>query len=268
MKETLRLALVGKDVSKSTSEKIHKFILNELGVGCEYRRFSVAVDAFDDVMHTLLGDFDGFNVTIPYKRDVFVYLNEVVGDAFSFGAVNTVVTKTRKGYNTDGIGFLQMLDWAGVHPSGKKVLIIGAGGSGRSTAWSLKNAGANVWMYRRDQSKLMETCSQLGVNLASSPETGGYDILINCTGVGMHDTEGISPVTVKAFNGASIAVDLIYEPVESEFLRMAKTQGLQTLNGASMLFFQAYFADCLFLDKQPIETEAKALYEKYLNFGN
>jgi shikimate dehydrogenase len=264
MRKTIRLGLIGKDVSKSSSEKIHKFILEKLGVTCEYARFSVTPADFDGAMRTLLGDFDGFNVTIPYKRDVFEYLDEIVGDAFTFGAVNTIVSGTRQGYNTDGVGFLQMLAWANVDISGKKALVLGAGGSGRSTASALKSAGASVYMYRRNKSELEETCAQLGVTPVVSVEEGGYDIVINCTGVGMHDTEGVSPVGAKTFKGASVAVDLIYTPKESEFLRIAKEQGLQTLNGASMLFFQAYYADCLFLKRRASQTEAVALYEEYI----
>ena len=74
----LRLGLIGKDVSKSQSERIHRFILMELGVECEYERFSVPASDFDNVMRRLMGDFDGFNVTIPYKRDVMEYLDEII----------------------------------------------------------------------------------------------------------------------------------------------------------------------------------------------
>jgi shikimate dehydrogenase len=80
----------------------------------------------------------------------------------------------------------------------------------------------------------------------------------------MHDTEGVSPVSKAAFSGAQVAVDLIYQPKQSEFLRLAKEQGLQTLNGESMLFYQAYFADCLFVGRQAQVGQAKELYEKYL----
>jgi shikimate dehydrogenase len=215
-------------------------------------------------MRALLGDFDGFNVTIPYKRDVLEYLSGVQGDALICGAVNTVVSKTGTGYNTDGIGFSLMLKANGISVQGKKVLVLGAGGAGRSVAAALKNEGAIVYMYRRNQQELLEVCEQLGVQAAQEIEHGGYDILINSTGVGMHDTVGKSPVSKSAFVGASVAVDLIYRPAESEFLRLAKTQGLQTLNGAAMLFYQAYFADCLFLGEDPSVSEAEKLYEKYL----
>ena len=261
----VRLGLIGKDVSKSQSERIHTFLLKEFGYTCEYERFSVDKPEFDCAMRRLLGDFDGFNVTIPYKRDVMAYLNEVTGDALDFGAVNTVTCSDLKGYNTDGVGFLLMLRLADIEVEGKKILVLGGGGSGRSSAAALKKAGSEVFVYQRRKEKLQEVCAELGVIPTSDPEKGGYDILVNCTGVGMHDTEGISPVSRKAFNGAKYAVDLIYTPAESEFLRIAKGEGLKTLNGAAMLFYQAYFADCLYLGREPSDKEAEKLYGKYLN---
>lgn len=259
----LRLGLIGKDVSKSQSERIHCFILKELGVECEYERFSVSGAEFDNVMRRLMGDFDGFNVTIPYKRDVMEYLDEIVGDALDFSAVNTVVTADAKGYNTDGVGFLQMLENNGIFVRDKKILVLGGGGSGRSSAVALKNAGAYVHMYQRRREKLEETCLELAITAANSAEEGGYDILVNCTGVGMHDSEGVSPVTEAAFAGVQAAIDLIYEPAESEFLRIAKSLGLKTLNGAAMLFYQAYYADCLYLGIKADGRQAQSLYEKY-----
>ena len=262
--QTVRLGLIGKDVSKSLSESMHTFILKEWGYACEYERFSVGKEDFDCAMRRLLGDFDGFNVTIPYKRDVMAYLDDVTGDALDYGAVNTVVPRLGKGFNTDGAGFMLMLRVVGIEVKGKRILVLGGGGSGRSTAAALKLAGARVSVYQRTKEKLLELCQELGVEAESNPYAGGYDILVNCTGVGMHDTEGRSPVGSVAFDGASAAIDLIYTPKESEFLRLAREAGLQTLNGESMLFYQAYFADCIYLGKEPCDEEAKALYEKYI----
>lgn len=263
-KKKLRIGLVGKNVSVTLSDKIHAFILKEKGVDCEYEKMSVPEEEFDFAMRRLFGDFDGFNITIPYKRDVLEYCEEIVGDALSCGAVNTVVCCTGAGYNTDGVGFMIMLSVNGVQVQGKKVLVIGAGGAGRSVAVALKNAGADVFMYRRNKAELAEVCEQLGVIAASDIECGGYDILINCSGVGMHDTVGKSPVSSAAFLGANCAVDLIYNPAETEFLRLARMNGLKTVNGGAMLFYQAYYADCLFLGEEPNEKEAKMFYEKFL----
>ena len=260
----VRLALIGKDVSKSDSKRIHSFLLSRFGYKCEYELVSVPQDEFDSVMTRLLGDFDGFNVTIPYKRDVMAYLDEVAGDAFYCGAVNTVLTATRQGFNTDGVGFLLMLRLAGIEVKDNKILVLGGGGSGRSTAATLKNAGATVYVYQRRREKLEELCNELGVFPADDPESGGYDILVNCTGVGMHDSEGRSPVSAQAFAGATHAIDLIYRPAESEFLRLAKESGLSVLNGQAMLFYQAYYADCIYLGKTPNDAEAKELYKAFL----
>ncbi len=263
--KTLRLGLVGKDVSKSPSDKIHVFILKAFGYRCAYEKISTDAAGFDDAMRRLLGDFDFFNVTIPYKRDVMEYLDSVEGDAFEFGAVNTVVNATRAGYNTDGAGFLLMLRAAGVEVADKKILVLGGGGSGRSSAAALKKAGASVFMYQRNRAHLLETCQQLGITPIENPAIGGFDILLNATGVGMHDTVGLSPVRSEAFVGASVAVDLIYTPTESEFLRLAKERGLKTVNGDAMLFYQGYYADCLFLGLMPDDTQAEELYRNYKN---
>ena len=262
-KPIIRLGLVGKNVSRSDSEAIHVFILGELGYVCEYENFSVDAANFDNAMRRLLGDFDGFNVTIPYKRDVMEYLDGVEGDALTFGAVNTVLNGTRVGYNTDGVGFLLMLRLAGIEVKDKKILVLGGGGSGRSSAASLKNAGAKVYAYRRNREELLEMCQQLGITPIDDPEMGGFDILVNTTGVGMHDTVGKSPVSAKAFAGAERAIDLIYYPAESEFLRLAKESGLKTLNGESMLFYQGYYSDCLYLGLTPDDKQAAAFYKKY-----
>ena len=263
-KKICTLGLIGKDVSKSLSEDIHTFILREWGVECRYERFSVSAENFDNAMRRLLGDFDGFNITIPYKRDVFEYLDGIEGDALACGAVNTVLCATRQGFNTDGVGFMLMLQAAGIEVNKKRVLVLGAGGSGRSSAVALKNAGASVSMYRRNRAELEEVTKQLGVTAATNPESGDYDIVVNCTGVGMHDTEGKSPVGKTAFANAKWAVDLIYTPEKSAFLRLAEETGANILNGAAMLFYQAYYADCLYLHRQASVTEAKLLYQKYL----
>ena len=262
--KVVRLALVGKDVSKSVSRYIHTFILKEFGYDCEYEYFSVEKQDFDSIMTRLLGDFDGFNVTIPYKRDVMGYLDEVMGDAFLCSSVNTVLTATRQGFNTDGVGFLWMLRAENITVKDKKVLVLGGGGAGRSTAAALKNAGAKVFVYQRRREKLEELCNELGVTPIADPEEGGYDILVNCTGVGMHDTEGQSPVSVRAFVGAKCAVDLIYRPAQSEFLRLADGVGIFTLNGAAMLFYQAYYADCIYVGRTADEQEAATLYRKWM----
>lgn len=260
----LRLGLIGKDVSKSQSEKMHAFILEAFGVELKYESASISEKELDETVRRFMREKDGFNVTIPYKSKVRAYLASETADATLLDSVNTVLTTTAAGYNTDGIGFSLMLENAGIDVRGKTVLVLGIGGAGRSTALSLKNAGARVFAYRRNRSELEKICASLGVEASDDPERESYEILVNCTGVGMHDTEGSSPLTAAAIARAETLVDLIYHPAESEFLRLGRTLGKRTLNGAAMLFYQAYYADCIYLNETPDRERAAALYEKYL----
>ena len=108
----LRLGLIGKDVSKSQSQKIHTFILSQKGVKCEYENVSVSPRDFDAAMRRLTGDFDGFNVTIPYKEQVIPHLFWMSEQAKAIGAVNTIVNKNGKlyGYNTDFYGLKALIE--------------------------------------------------------------------------------------------------------------------------------------------------------------
>ena len=258
----VKLALLGGNVSDSESPAIHTFILSAWWYVCEYECISASPEEVPAAMEKLLQKTDGFNVTIPYKKTVIPYLDALSAEAAAFDSVNTVCGK--KGYNTDGEGFLRMLASAGIPVQGKKILVLGAGGSGRSSAAALIKAGAEVRMYQRRRELLEEVCRALGAFPADDPESGGYDILVNCTGVGMHESIGRSPVGIHAFAGCSAAVDLIYSPPESEFLRLAKSAGKKTLNGRTMLFYQAYASDCIYLGRRGSDEEAQALCRAYL----
>ena len=94
-------------------------------------------------------------------------------------------------------------------------------------------------------------------------EPDDYDLIINITGVGMHKTEGISPVGADILSRTKMACDLIYYPHKSEFLRIAESLGKPILNGEGMLFYQAYYGDCIVLGREPNAEEAKALFEEY-----
>ena len=119
----LKLALIGKDVSKSDSAKMHRFTLQGMGPGCTYDLLSVPKEEFDGAARRLLAEYDAFNVTIPYKLDIIPYLSRTEGDAAVFGAVNTVVGGV--GYNTDGAGFMLMLENEGIAVRDARVLVLG-----------------------------------------------------------------------------------------------------------------------------------------------
>ncbi len=257
-----KLALIGKDVSKSDSAKMHGFIQRGLGSGCSYELVSCPPEGFDAAVKRLLAEFDGFNVTIPYKLTVIPYLRGLRGDAAVFGAVNTVVGGV--GYNTDGAGFALMLENGGIRPAGRRALVLGAGGAGRSVVKKLLDAGAHVQVFDVNGDGAAAVCREFaGAELLGSVTPEDRYLIVNATGVGMHKSEGRSPVGEDVLSRCEAAVDLIYVPRQSEFLRLAAGLGKRTLNGEGMLFYQAYFADCLVLGRAPRAEEAKALFEQY-----
>lgn len=270
----LKLAVIGKDVSKSLSPAMHAFLLGKMGAAHTYEAVSIPPAQFADCAPALFSRFDAFNVTIPFKADIMPFLGSIEGDARTFGAVNTVVSRTRTGYNTDGLGFLLMLENAGLDIKGRTALVLGAGGAGRSCIYKLAQAGAAVFAYERSAGRLDAVHAELGGFVPlRTVEPASYDLIVNCTGIGMHDTVGKTPsvrtargevpVGEELLSRCGAAVDLIYEPAQSEFLHIAASLGKKTVNGNAMLFYQAYYSDCIYLERAPSAAEAKTFYEQY-----
>lgn len=271
----MKLAVIGKDVSQSLSPSMHTFLFSQFGAPCSYEAVSIKPETFAERAEELFATYDAFNVTIPFKGEIIPFLRELRGDARVFGAVNTVLSKERAGYNTDGYGFLLMLENAGVEVRGKTALVLGAGGAGRSCIKKLLDAGAEVYAFERDGARLNAVHKEFGgfTPLAEVP-VQPFDLVINCTGIGMHDTVGKTP-TVTFAGGESkpvgeellalcgAAVDLIYVPKESEFLRIARSLGKKTVDGEAMLFYQAYYGDCILLGREPKAEEAKIFWRSY-----
>lgn len=263
MKE-LKLALIGKDVSKSLSPKVHAFISARMGNKVDYNNISIPENEFEQRIEDIINGLDGFNVTIPYKLSIIPHLKKIEGDAKAFGSVNTVTTRNLCGNNTDGLGFTMMLDNSGVSVSGKKVLVLGAGGSGRSVSKKLLDSGAQVSIYDINYEKACTVAREFnGITALKNLKIEPYYLIVNATGVGMHESEGESPVCAKLIALCDVAVDLIYVPRKSKFLELAEILGKKILNGEGMLFYQAYFSECLYFDVAPDNLQAKKLFEEY-----
>lgn len=260
----LKLAVIGKDVSQSSSPAMHTFIARRLGAEISYDNISVPVEEFTLRAPAFFENYDGFNVTIPFKLDIIPFLSGLEGDAKTFGAVNTVISSSRKGYNTDGLGFMLMLQNNGVEVNGSSVLLLGAGGAGRSAAKKLAESGAVVYVFDMRKQSAEELAKETaGVTAVESIENKPYDIIINATGVGMHKSVGISPVGAELISLCKTAIDLIYVPPKSKFLEIAEGLGKKIINGMAMLFYQAYYAECIYQNFEPDASVAAELFEEY-----
>ncbi len=251
-----KLAVIGHPIAHSYSPLMHNYISREMNQEYIYEAFDVAPENLGEAVAKLKADgILGFNVTAPHKFNVMQYLDEISEDARYFGAVNTVVNKNGRliGYNTDADGFYEALCCRGINPQGKHVLILGAGGAAQPVAINLSTKCASLTITNRTKERLFALCDQVkkctGAEIKTEIDRANYDIIINCTSLGMGKNIGISPLSdLSLITKDTYCVDMIYNPWETQFLKDAKKQGAKCENGLSMLIFQGILAYRLFTE--------------------
>ena len=258
IKGTTKLcALVGDPVEHTLSPAMHNAAFEYLGIDLVYIPFRVTRENLGDAVQGLVSlDCTGFNVTIPHKIAVIPLLDEVDETAARVGAVNTVVIKNRqtRGYNTDGDGFLKALRSETLEPSGKSVVMLGAGGAARSIAYALVYAGAHLTILNRTPEKAVGLADDVARDTGNRPGAGGLtgdsleellscaDILVNTTSAGMVTTGSANLVPEGLLRPGLAVCDIIYNPPETGLLKLAKAAGCRTMNGIGMLVHQGALA--------------------------
>lgn len=227
--------VIGNPIAHSLSPALHRMIYAETGFAGSYSPFLVEQNEVANVIPAMrtLG-VSGFNVTSPHKRDIMPFLDEISPEAAEIGAVNTVHLRedgAAVGYNTDSFGFAESLIRAGIKIAGGSFAVCGISGAGRAVCHGLAAYGAARIVK-------VSTDTDKGVPYSELEQMRGMDAVINCTPLGMPPREGQSPVLPRVFGNFAAAVDLIYNPAETAFLRDARLAGCVTLNGLPMLALQ------------------------------
>ena len=243
---------IGEHLVHSFSKDIHGALADYL-----YELKDVPMGSLDVFLKER--NFKAINVTIPYKQDVIPYLTEVEPTATMIGAVNTVVNRDGQlcGYNTDFGGMCALIHRAGIDLQGKKVLILGTGGTSKTAMAVAKHLGA-ASVYRVSRSK------KPGVLTYDSVKKSHLDaqILINTTPRGMFSRESGMPIDPSLFPQLSGAVDAVYNPLRTEFILQARKMGIPAAGGLYMLVAQAVLASEIFLDKKYPEAVIEQIYRK------
>jgi shikimate dehydrogenase len=183
----------------------------------------------------------GVSVTHPLKTRILPHLDDVEDLARRIGAVNTIMNEGERliGYNTDGHGALEALEEK-VNLRGKKVLLLGAGGTGRAIGFGLKEKGVQTIISNRSLDKAEELAKDLGFicRPLSSIDDLSFDVVINATSVGMFPYEAESPLPNKFLKEGMVVMDIVYEPLKTKLLKEAEERRCVTIDALEMLAHQ------------------------------
>lgn len=237
-------ALIGEKLSHSVSPCIHEAVFEVLGKTARYDLMEIPRRFEGHIVQKLWHEgISGANVTIPYKQTVIRQLDELSPEAGKIGAVNTITLRDGKFYgdNTDYTGFGKMLVHSGIEAQGKVAAVLGAGGAAKAVvAYLLDHGVKTLYMVSRQAQKKtgFEQKALQWISYETLATLSG-DLLINCTPVGMYPNQGVSPVGKQTVAQFDALVDLIYNPRETEFLRLGRECGKRTCDGLYMLVAQA-----------------------------
>ena len=260
-RNTMICGLVGLPVMHSVSPHMHNAAFAAAGVNGVYLPLEVRdVGSFiRRMIHPQTRELDwnvrGLSITAPHKSSVMELLDWVHPEAREIGAVNTVMVENDQllGYNTDAAGLIQPLKLRNQSVSRQRVAVIGAGGAARTAVWAMKLHGAEVTVFARDIEKAKPLTKSFDVPCEPLDGAlfGDYSLVINTTPLGSGEFTHETPVVAEQLAGAGLAYDLIYNPIETEFLKQAREAGCQTLGGLPMLVAQARLQFELWTGKTP-----------------
>ncbi len=241
--------LLGEKLGHSFSPEIHSMLGNY-----EYRLFEVEENELENFIKH--GEWDGINVTIPYKKTVMSYLDEISENAQKIGSVNTVVRRsdgTLFGDNTDYYGFLYTVKRSGINFDGKKVLVLGTGGASLAIKAVISdlNAGEIICISRSGEN-----------NYQNIKNHADADIIVNTTPVGMYPKNLVSPVKASDFTRLSAVFDIIYNPQKTQLVLDAEKLDIPAFSGLSMLVAQAKRASEIFFDKEIDDSVTEKILKK------
>ena len=221
----MQCGLLGRKLGHSYSPQIHSHLASY-----EYTLFEKEPEELEAFLKN--GSFTGLNVTIPYKKDVIPYLDELSPTAKRLGAVNTIVRRedgSLIGHNTDYFGFRSMVLRSGLAVARKKVLVLGSGGASNTAVAALEEMGAQVVVISRSGENNYD-------NLHLNADAA---VIVNTTPVGMYPKTGVSPISLERFQKLEGVLDVVYNPARTQLLLDAESRGLIAMNGLWMLVAQA-----------------------------
>ncbi len=243
--DTQVYGVIGNPIAHSISPHIHNAAFRSLGINAVYVPFKVEGDVCNFIEAFRGLPVQGYSITIPHKQDAMRAMDEVDPVCRSIGAVNTVANRKGRlvGSNTDWTAAIEAIERGldGEGLPGKRVALIGAGGTARAIAFGLKAKGANMCIYNRTVDRAAKLAEEVGCEWRGLDEIERLeaDIIANSTSVGMHPNVDATPVPRSALRPDTVVFDAVYNPVWTRLLCDAEEVGCPTATGLEMFVNQA-----------------------------
>ena len=232
-----RFGLLGRNISYSFSRKFFSEKFTAEGIDAVYENFDLQeISEFPEVLRKY-PDLQGLNVTIPYKQEIFPFLDQLNPEAAAIGAVNTIKFEkdgSLTGFNTDHVGFAVAIA-PFLKPHHQKALILGTGGASKAVLYALKKLKLQPVFVSRNPSENTLLYSQLSEAILKE-----YTVIINTTPLGTFPkTEEFPAIPVEFLSKDHLVFDLVYNPPQTKLMQLAQLNDATVLNGQKMLEFQA-----------------------------
>ncbi len=250
------LGIIGNPLGHSLSPVLHKTAIEKLTANYSYEKWEIEEDELESFIQKVRdknSNILGFNVTIPYKEKIIPYLDEIDILATKLNAVNTVKYENGKlkGYNTDGLGLFETLIRNKVQFENKKILMLGSGGACKGIAIFLAQKKINkIDIAARNENKVKYLISRIkdtGTKSDFIPwsdlrelEIDVYDLIIQTTPIGMKNQSQEIDFPYGKLTASHTVIDIVYNPLETDYLKKSKTNGAKCINGLEMLVYQGY----------------------------
>ena len=238
-----KFLVIGNPISHSLSPKLHNYWLKKNNINGTYDKEKLNSNDLEKlILRVKTNEIYGINVTVPFKKEIISYLDELSLEAENTQSVNTIYLNDNKvkGHNTDVDGFQLSLTNIKFDVKGKKILILGAGGVVPSIIFSLKKMKAlKIIISNRTKAKA-ESLKDIfnDLSIVDWGEVPNFDMVINATSLGLDNKDQINLDFSKVEKG-KLYYDVIYNPKETNFLKKAKGMGNKTENGKKMFIYQA-----------------------------
>lgn len=261
-----KYGLIGKKLGHSLSVPLHEAIFKAAGIEAEYSLYEIDVDTALDIKTFMIkNSLDGLNVTIPYKKTVMDAVDEVSEEALQMGAVNTLSLRDGilYGYNTDYYGFLYILDKNEIHPEGKTAAVLGTGGASQAVRQALKNRGCEcIYLVSRNKKAQNGSEKVVFTDYEALKDISG-ELIVNTTPVGMFPDTDASPVDSDVIKNFKNAVDVIYNPETTLFMKKAEKLGIKAVCGMDMLVMQGIRSEEIYNGIRLDDEQIKEVFETF-----